>query len=143
MGHDPITDEPTDADTGGFLEMADSPRKVELTPDVTFELLSNARRRYALAYLSRRGQPMTIEGLARQIAAWETDTPVSDVDETSVERVMMTLHHNHIPKLRAAGLVEKAEREEGYVLEPTDRVNEVEAELSMGLDNAPTRHYTT
>ena len=116
---------------------------VELTPDVTFELLSDPRRRYALAYLSRRNQPVSMEELARHIAAWEEDEPVSEIEEKTVERIQMTLYHNHIPKLTAAGLLERGERNGGQVLESTDKVNQVEAELQMGLDNGPKKHYTT
>jgi DNA-binding transcriptional ArsR family regulator len=116
---------------------------VELTPDVTFELLSNPRRRYALAYLSRRDQPVSMDELARHIAAWEGDDPVSDIEEEAVDRIQMTLYHNHIPKLTAAGLLERDERNGGQVLESTDKVNQVEAELQMGLDDGPKKHYTT
>ena len=116
---------------------------VELTPEVTFELLSDPRRRYALAYLSRRNQPVSIEELARHIAAWEEDDPVSDIGEKTVERIEMTLYHNHIPKLSAAGLLERGERNGGQVLESTDKVNQVEAELQTGLEDGPKKHYTT
>lgn len=128
---------------GGSSDMSNERADVELTPDVTFELLSNPRRRYALAYLSRRGQPITARELAEQIAAWEQDKPVSEIDDETAERIQMTLHHNHIPKLRTAGLVERSERGDGYVLQSTDKVNQVEAELSAGLENGPTKHYTT
>jgi DNA-binding transcriptional ArsR family regulator len=123
--------------------MSEDRADVELTPDVTFELLSNPRRRYALAYLSRRGQLITASELSEQIAAWEQDKPVNEIDDETAERIQMTLHHNHIPKLRAVGLVERTERGDGYVLQPTDKVNQVEAELSVGLEDGPTKHYTT
>jgi DNA-binding transcriptional ArsR family regulator len=123
--------------------MSEDRADVELTPDVTFELLSNPRRRYALAYLSRRGQPITASELSEQIAAWEQDKPVNEIDDETAERIQMTLHHNHIPKLRSVGLVERTERGDGYVLQPTDKVNQVEAELSVGLEDGPTKHYTT
>lgn len=116
---------------------------VELTPELTFELLSDRRRRYALAYLSRRNQPVSMEELARHIAAWEEDVSVSEVDDRTVERIKMTLYHNHIPKLSAAGLLERGERNGGQVLEPTDKVNQVEAELQTGLEDGPKKHYTT
>jgi DNA-binding transcriptional ArsR family regulator len=123
--------------------MSNERADIELTPDVTFELLSNPRRRYALAYLSRRGQPITAGELAEQIAAWEKDKPVSEIEDETAERIQMTLHHNHVPKLRAVGLVEQSERGDGFVLESTDKVNQVEAELSVGLEDGPTKHYTT
>jgi DNA-binding transcriptional ArsR family regulator len=129
--------------TGGSADMSNDRADVELTPDVTFELLSNPQRRYALAYLSRRGQPITARELAEQIAAWEQDKPVSEVEDETAEQIQMTLHHNHIPKLRAVGLVDQSERGEGFVLESTDKVNQVEAELSVGLEDGPTKHYTT
>jgi len=128
---------------GGSADMSEDRADVELTPDVTFELLSNPRRRYALAYLSRRGQLITASELSEQIAAWEQDKPVNEIDDETAERIQMTLHHNHIPKLRAVGLVERTERGDGYVLQPTDKVNQVEAELSVGLEDGPTKHYTT
>ncbi|WP_135534686.1 DUF7344 domain-containing protein [Halostella pelagica] len=123
--------------------MSNGKSDVELTPEITFELLSNPRRRYALAYLSKRGLPITDRELAEQIAAWEEDKAVSEVDDETAERIQMTLHHNHLPKLHSVGLVKRSERGDGYVLEPTDKVSQVEAELSVGLDGGPTKHYTT
>lgn len=71
-----------------------------------YDLLSNRRRRYVLAVLSRRTQPVAIADLAKEIADWEMDgsdtTPPADLSQ----RIRIDLCHIHAPKLAEADLIE-------------------------------------
>ena len=67
-------------------------------------LLAVERRRLALELLDGRSTPVTLEELAAEIAARETEQ--NELDETPVERVALTLHHQHLPELAEAGVLE-------------------------------------
>lgn len=80
--------------------------------------LSNPRRRYAVWYLQQHSNPVPVATLAAEITAWEQDTSTTTVSQDAVERVRIALHHNHLPRLEAAGIVEHdTEREQ---VEATD-----------------------
>lgn len=65
----------------------------------------NGRRRAALAFLRESEGEVTLNDLAAEVAAHETDDDVApsagDVDEVGV-----ALHHRHLPRFEAADLVE-------------------------------------
>ena len=77
-----------------------------LDEETVFSVLRNKRRRYALHYLKQRDEPVSVSELAEQIAAWETDTPVRDVDPGDRKRVYISLLQSHFPTLEDAGMVE-------------------------------------
>ncbi|PSP75123.1 hypothetical protein BRC81_16730 [Halobacteriales archaeon QS_1_68_20] len=67
--------------------------------DAVLDALTDERRRIVLTALYRAGEPTTPTELAAEVAA-------KVGDEASVEAVHRNLHHVHLPKLAAAGLVE-------------------------------------
>lgn len=95
-----ITDSASDAALPSVLEM-----------DHVFEVLSHPRRRYLLYTLGTNGKRPLWE-LARHIAAWEDDVPEGAVSEDAVERVYVSLYHNHVPKLAGQGVIAFSEAEE-------------------------------
>lgn len=84
---------PDTAGTGGAAGEELSERRDDL-----FEALAHRYRRFVLVYLHGADSPVSPRTLAEAIAA--------RVDETSGERVLLLLHHTHLPKLAAAGCVE-------------------------------------
>lgn len=76
--------------------------------DATLDLLSNQRRRYVLYYLREQGGTVSVEELAEQIVAWESD---ESADES---QIMADLHHSQLPHLDDAGAV-TFDPETGYV----------------------------
>lgn len=78
----------------------------ELSSDEMFGILSNRRRRLVLYYLKDRGGDAELGTLATQIAAWETEQPVSNVSGTERKRVYTSLQQVHLPKIDAADIVE-------------------------------------
>lgn len=75
--------------------------RVDVAPDVTFDLLSDSRRRTALWCLLERGGPMTVEDLASAIASDEADDAAAHH-----RRVEIALRHVHLPKLGDADVIE-------------------------------------
>ena len=64
--------------------------------DALFEALADARRRTAITVLEDRQQPISVETLASEVAASETDR---------TEQVRPALTHVHLPHLHDAGLI--------------------------------------
>lgn len=60
-------------------------------------LLSTDRRRHALDVLLDRSAPVDLEALATAVAEREDGLTASD--EETIERVMTTLHHVHLPMM--------------------------------------------
>ncbi|ARS90374.1 DUF7344 domain-containing protein [Natrarchaeobaculum aegyptiacum] len=72
----------------------------QLPTDVVFDLLSDARRRYALYYLSQRVGAITLEELVDGVVHHEG--PVTDDQFVDVT---LSFQHNHLGKLVDAGVV--------------------------------------
>lgn len=77
-----------------------------LSQDDVFDILSNSRRRYVLYYLRQAGEPVELDELARELAAWENDTTVDDLTKQQRKRVYVSLYQTHIQKLADAGIVD-------------------------------------
>lgn len=73
-----------------------------------FEVLSNERRRLVLHYL--RGhegdEPIQLRELVDQVAAWENETTVEELDSSDRKCVYTALKQSHLPKLDEFGIVE-------------------------------------
>lgn len=67
-----------------------------------WHVLANKRRRLAIALLVDRTDTMGLDDLAKEIT--EEETGMLD-DGARVERVSVSLHHVHLPKLDAAGVL--------------------------------------
>lgn len=65
-------------------------------------LLASERRRVTLAVLESVTGQLSLDRLATAVAASQS----GDDETTDVEEVRITLHHVHLPKLAAAGVVE-------------------------------------
>ncbi|WP_254523668.1 DUF7344 domain-containing protein [Natrinema caseinilyticum] len=72
--------------------------------DTLYELLSKSRRRYVLYYLLDSDRA-SIGGLTRQVAAWERDISIESVSEEQQKSVVVSLLHNHLPRLEEHDVV--------------------------------------
>lgn len=70
---------------------------LELTESERHRLLSDDRRRLVLDVLPTRTTPIELGELARAIAKREVDT--EEPDSEYVDRVAISLHHSHLPKI--------------------------------------------
>ena len=72
-----------------------------------FEVLSNERRRYALAYLEQcEDGSAALSTLATQVAAVENDVPPDRVPSQDRKSVYVGLRQTHLPKMDQYGLVD-------------------------------------
>ena len=73
--------------------------------DETFDLLSNHRRRYALHYCKYVGEPVSLSDLAEQVAAWECEKPVEELNASERKRTYTSLQQTHLPAMEDAGII--------------------------------------
>lgn len=77
---------------------------IELTEGDRHRLLSNDRRRLALDVLATQTTPVQLRDLARAVATREADT--EEPDSEYVDRVAITLHHSHLPKIAQRDVID-------------------------------------
>lgn len=68
------------------------------------QLLTSKRRRLALDFLTDRTAPVDLEELVAEIATREDD--VDATDEEAIKRVMLSLHHVHLPMAAELGVID-------------------------------------
>lgn len=73
--------------------------------DEIFEALSHQHRRFILYYL-RNHEVVSVDELARGIAAMEAECPPDAVSAHENERMVTRLVHTHLPKLEDARFIE-------------------------------------
>lgn len=101
-----------------------------LPHDVVLDALQEPRRRFAFVYLQRQDRHVTLDELARETAAWETDALPSEIDEERQYWVRLSLHHVHLPKFADVGLVEYTD-DERHAVEPTELLREVASKFDL------------
>lgn len=97
--------------------------------DTVFDVLSNARRRFTLYHLTKRGSAVALPELATRIAAWEDDVVPDAVGSERVDRVLASLVSVHVPKLTAADFV--AYDEEAGTVTSTARTEHIRPYLQL------------
>jgi hypothetical protein len=76
---------------------------VELPLSERYRLLASEYRRLTISILAETSSPVELEDLVTEIATRKVEI-LSDDD--AVERVTISLHHTHLPKLAKAGLLD-------------------------------------
>lgn len=79
-------------------------RTADLATSERHDLLSSERRRRALDALAGRSTTVDLETLATEVAARAAEAGA--VGGESTDRVALTLHHAHLPRLDDAGVVD-------------------------------------
>lgn len=106
----------------------------ELPHEDVFDVLSNDRRRCIVHYLKKHdGRRVELRELIDYVAAWETNTPVDDLDSDERKSVYAAIRQTHLPKMEEAGIIEY-EHMRGEV-ELTDCAREVQLYLEYVPEN--------
>ncbi|WP_418279929.1 DUF7344 domain-containing protein [Halorubrum sp. DTA98] len=74
--------------------------------DEVFSLFSEERRRYVLYYLEQVDGKVSIDELVKQIHEWETQSSHDSVPPDEYEDIIISLEHNHLPKIEDATHIE-------------------------------------
>lgn len=91
----------------------------ELTTSEYHSLLSVERRRLVIDILVGATDPVELEVLAAEVA--EREDGIDAFDVTARERVAISLHHNHLPRLDDAGIA--AYDSDDHVVDPAKMPN--------------------
>lgn len=83
-----------------------SQHKPNASRDQLYHILSNARRRFILQYLSETEEPIKLIDLVKETAAWENDKEIDELTQKEQKRMYVSLYQTHIPKLSDAGFIE-------------------------------------
>lgn len=78
-------------------------RATNLTKSERHKLLSSERRRVVLGILEGQTTPVQLAALASDVATEESG--LDPVDSEAVERVKITLHHTHLPRMSELGVL--------------------------------------
>lgn len=101
-----LTEHPALRDTG-IVEVIRGETNADADElDTLFGALGDSRRRSILDVLSHQFGPIRLETLARELGAKERDTAERLVPVEDVQRILVSLHHVHLPMLSKAGLIE-------------------------------------
>ncbi|WP_226004055.1 DUF7344 domain-containing protein [Natrinema salinisoli] len=103
--------------------------------DTVLELCGDEHRRIALATLANEQRSLTVNDLTKAIVKYNHHEPVTEMSEGNLSEIRLSLHHVHLPKIDAAGLVDH-DQERGLV-EPTERFEQVQPQISAIIDADP------
>lgn len=106
--------------------MSRSDGRDTLSQNRVFDLLSNARRRFVLHYLSQHDGPVELRELADEVARWETGS--ESLTRKQRKRVYVSLYQTHIPRLADSGVIEY-DADTGLV-ELVDRAQDIDRYIS-------------
>lgn len=70
-----------------------------------YTTLTDPHRRYVLYYLTEQADPVALDSLAIQVAAWREDSDPDAVDAATVAEIRTALHHIHLPRLADLGVI--------------------------------------
>lgn len=113
---------------------------LNLSTEDVYEVLSNRRRRYTIHYLKQTDDPVDVSTLAEQVAAWENDKAVAELDSQERKRVYISLYQSHLPTLEKRGLV--SYDDDRGVVELTDPINNAAIYLEVVAgENVPWSYF--
>lgn len=83
-----------------------TPAAWPIDDDEAYDVLGAERRRFVIVCLHKHETALTLADLADELAAWEHDTPLTEIPAEEVKQIYLDLYHRHIPKLEDSGIVE-------------------------------------
>lgn len=107
--------------------MAPSSNSNALSEAEIFDVLSNPRRRHVVRVLEQQGGAVSLDTLARRVAAAENDISRDEVSYHQRKLVYTALQQGHLPTMDDCGVV-AFDRDRG-VIAPTDELADVERYL--------------
>ena len=76
------------------------------TLDDVFTLFTEERRRFTLYYLKNADGAVSVEELAANLYEWEENGTRETIPDGELREMILTLEHNHLPKIEEATHVE-------------------------------------
>lgn len=107
----------------------------DLEFDTVLELCCDQRRRIVLATLAEEQRSLTLNDLTKRVRASTYQTPVTEVSKEVLTEIRLSLHHQHIPKLASAGVVEYDQ--DRHLVKPAKHFDNLQPDLSTIIDADP------
>jgi hypothetical protein len=95
-----------------------------LSTDAAYNILSDQRRRYAIHHLKQSNTAVSVQDLAEQVAAWENEKPIEQLNSQERKRVYISLYQSHLSTLDEEGII-RYDKENGLV-ELTDAADDLD-----------------
>lgn len=102
---------------------------LDVETDILYDVLANARRRFVLACLDEHATPMPLADVADELATWEFDAEITEIPAEEVRTIYVALYHVHVPKMKAAGMVEFSQERDA--VSPTEAGEELASLLNL------------
>lgn len=124
---DTVVDQPT----------ADQPAESSESPphDIVYEMLGNERRRHVIRVLRERNEPISLDHLAKEVAALEYDVDVETVTRDQRNRTYTSLQQTHLPKMADGGAL-SFDKDTGRVV-PDESITKYVLHLDVATGAAP------
>lgn len=104
--------------------------------DSVLALCQHQHRRIVLGTLAEEQRLLTLNDLSKAVLKHNHQMPITEASEEVLNEIRVSLHHAHLPKLAAEGLIHyDSERQ---CVEPTDQFEQVQPMLSTLLAADPT-----
>lgn len=104
--------------------------------DSVLNLCQDQHRRIVLAVLTAEQRSLTLNDLTQTILKYNHQTPITEASTDEITEVRLSLYHRQLPKLASEGLIDyDSERQ---LIEPTERLEELQPTLATILDADPT-----
>ena len=103
--------------------------------DTVLDLCRDEQRRVLLAVLTEEQRSLTVTDLTKALLRNNHRTPVTEASREVLTQIQLSLHHEDLPKLEAAGVVEY-DPERKHV-EPTAYLEQLQPYLAAIVDADP------
>jgi len=103
--------------------------------DSVLDLCRHQHRRIVLGVLAAERESLALEELTEAVLEYNHGTPIAEVSADVVGDVRLTLHHEHLPRLAAEGLIDYDP--ETQVVTPTEEFDQTQPMLDAVLDIDP------
>ena len=103
--------------------------------DTVLDVCRDRHRRIVLAVLAGEQRGLTVNDLTKAIAKQNHHVRVTEMSAERLPELQLSLHHVHLPKIEAAGLIDY-DQERGLV-EPTEQFEQAQPQLSALIEADP------
>lgn len=131
-----VSNPPLENEVESDNDTTDSPA-IEMSDVLT--AISNKRRRFVIHRLKRANSPVTIDGMATQLAAWELEKPTSAVSSSERKNMYNALAQTHVRRLAECNFI--VERDGGIELTAEAKRTRLQLDIAPDQDIPWSRYY--
>lgn len=103
--------------------------------DSVLDLCRHQHRRIVLGTLAGEQRSLSLDELTAAVLKYNHQTPLAESSEDVITEVRLSLHHVHLPKLAAEGLI--TYDSERQLVDPTEQFDQMQPTLATIFDADP------